>query len=135
MDACEALLVVWKEDDGLPCYHLMEQYSTDVLGAWRGQSTSIGTLAPDSRQSDTTGCFGCFHATLAAAPDDPEVGPEPTHQPMIPEWRRRSSHKAGGLFGRGQLHTTAQAGDAGRRLEYDMHIRLRRGAHGLIGNV
>src|SRR5262245_48598782 len=33
MDACEALLVVWKEDDGLPCYPLMEQYSTDVLGA------------------------------------------------------------------------------------------------------
>src|SRR5262245_12292819 len=32
MDACEALLVVWKEDDGLPCYPLMEQYSTDVLG-------------------------------------------------------------------------------------------------------
>jgi len=22
-----------KEDDGLPCYHLREKYSTDVLGA------------------------------------------------------------------------------------------------------
>src|SRR4029450_11525720 len=32
MDAWEALLLERKEDDGLPCYHLMEKYSTDVLG-------------------------------------------------------------------------------------------------------
>jgi hypothetical protein len=31
MDAWEALLLERKEDDGLPCYHLMEKYSTDVL--------------------------------------------------------------------------------------------------------
>jgi hypothetical protein len=33
MDAWEALLLERKEDDGLPCYHLMEKYSTDVLDA------------------------------------------------------------------------------------------------------
>ena len=32
VDAWEALLVAWKEEDGLPCYHLIEKYSTDVLG-------------------------------------------------------------------------------------------------------
>src|SRR5215510_13597788 len=38
------------------------------LGAWWGESTGIGSLAPDPRQSDTTGCFGCFHAAHTAAP-------------------------------------------------------------------
>jgi hypothetical protein len=31
MDAWEALLSTWAEDDRLPCYHLTEKYSTDVL--------------------------------------------------------------------------------------------------------
>jgi hypothetical protein len=33
MDAWETLLVEGKEDGGLPCYHFIEKYSTDVLGA------------------------------------------------------------------------------------------------------
>jgi hypothetical protein len=48
VDAWEALLWEWTEDDGLPDYHLMEKYSTDVLGhvgeayylvvyTWRGE--------------------------------------------------------------------------------------------------
>jgi hypothetical protein len=32
MDAWKALLLERKEDGGLPCYHPMEKYSTDVLG-------------------------------------------------------------------------------------------------------
>jgi XisH protein len=35
VDAWAALLLVWKEDNGLPGYHLREKYSTDVLGAER----------------------------------------------------------------------------------------------------
>jgi hypothetical protein len=31
VDAWEILLLAWKEDDDLPCYHLREKYSTDVL--------------------------------------------------------------------------------------------------------
>jgi hypothetical protein len=33
MDAWEALLLKWNDDGGLPCYHLMEKYSTGVLGS------------------------------------------------------------------------------------------------------
>jgi hypothetical protein len=32
VDAWETLLTQLKEDDTPPCYHLVEQYSTDVLG-------------------------------------------------------------------------------------------------------
>jgi hypothetical protein len=37
VDAWETLLTQLKEDDTPPCYHLVEQYSTDVLeleGGW-----------------------------------------------------------------------------------------------------
>ena len=32
MDAWQALLIEWQENDGLPCYHSTEKYSTGVLG-------------------------------------------------------------------------------------------------------
>jgi hypothetical protein len=32
VDAWETLLIQSKEDDAPPCYHLVEKYSTDVLG-------------------------------------------------------------------------------------------------------
>jgi hypothetical protein len=47
MDAWEALLATWAEDDRLPCYHLTEKYSTDVLVASLAQpggNTTGGTL-------------------------------------------------------------------------------------------
>ena len=38
MDAWETLLTQSKADDARPCYHLVEKYSTDVLGVPRTAS-------------------------------------------------------------------------------------------------
>jgi hypothetical protein len=54
MDAWEALLLERKEDDGLPCYHLMEKYSTDVLGLL--DHPALGFLLEKGRYSLESAC-------------------------------------------------------------------------------
>jgi hypothetical protein len=44
VDAWETLLTQLKEDDGPPCYHPVEKYSTDVLGGF-GRSAVMGIEA------------------------------------------------------------------------------------------
>src|SRR5262245_58761609 len=66
MDACEALLVVWKEDDGLPCYPLMEQYSTDVLGTGPAPLHSV-TLCGNWRTTEVTSYLSCYTVHVATA--------------------------------------------------------------------
>ena len=41
VDAWQALLAVWTEDDSLPCYHSTEKYSTDVLEALTQLTTQL----------------------------------------------------------------------------------------------